>query len=93
MGVIHQALRQALCERFGHETGTRIPLLYGGSVTLQNAVGGIAAPAGDQWVVYRAARPGTRKAIATLFNALHRNLFCRRSNIKGTPEMEIPGHD
>ncbi|CDQ54056.1 unnamed protein product [Klebsiella pneumoniae] len=37
-GVIHQALRQALCERFGHETGTRIPLLYGGSVTLQNAV-------------------------------------------------------
>ncbi|SYU04698.1 triosephosphate isomerase [Klebsiella pneumoniae] len=37
-GVIHQALRQALCELFGHETGTRIPLLYGGSVTLQNAV-------------------------------------------------------
>ncbi|PCQ07320.1 triose-phosphate isomerase, partial [Klebsiella pneumoniae] len=27
-----------LCELFGHETGTRIPLLYGGSVTLQNAV-------------------------------------------------------
>ncbi len=37
-GVIHQALRQALCEQFGHETGTRIPLLYGSSVTLQNAV-------------------------------------------------------
>lgn len=37
-GVIHLALRQALCELFGHETGTRIPLLYGGSVTLQNAV-------------------------------------------------------
>lgn len=51
-GVIHQALREALCERFGHETGIRIPLLYGGSVTLQNAVR-TAAPAEDQWLVYR----------------------------------------
>lgn len=40
-----------------------------------------------------AARPGTRKVIATLFNALHRNLFYRRSNIRGTSEMEMPGHD
>lgn len=87
-GVIHQALRQALCERFGHETGTRIPLLYGGSVTLQNAVELLRQQ--RSMGCLSAARPGTRKAIATLFNALHRNLFCRRSNIKGTPEMEIP---
>lgn len=90
-GVIHQALRQALCERFGHETGTRIPLLYGGSVTLQNAVELLRQQEING--LFIGARPGTRKAIATLFNALHRNLFCRRSNIKGTPEMEIPGHD
>lgn len=90
-GVIHQALRQALCERFGHETGTRIPLLYGGSVTLQNAVELLRQQEINGLFIGRA--PGTRKAIATLFNALHRNLFCRRSNIKGTPEMEIPGHD
>lgn len=90
-GVIHQALRQALCERFGHETGTRIPLLYGGSVTLQNAVELLRQQEINGLFIGRAA--GTRKAIATLFNALHRNLFCRRSNIKGTPEMEIPGHD
>ncbi|EOF4705773.1 triose-phosphate isomerase [Klebsiella oxytoca] len=35
---IHRALRQALCETFGTETGQRIPLLYGGSVNRQNAV-------------------------------------------------------
>lgn len=38
MGVIHQVLREALCERFDHETRIRIPLLYSDSVTLQNAV-------------------------------------------------------
>lgn len=37
-GEIHHALRQALCETFGSETGSRIPLLYGGSVNRQNAV-------------------------------------------------------
>lgn len=37
-GDIHQALRQALCEIFGEQTGQRIPLLYGGSVNLQNSV-------------------------------------------------------
>ncbi|VTO21870.1 triosephosphate isomerase [Klebsiella variicola] len=84
-GVIHQALREALCERFGHETGIRIPLLYGGSVTLQNAVELLRQPEING--LLSAARPGTHKAIATLFNALHRNLFCKRSNIRGTPEM------
>lgn len=37
-GEIHQALRAALCQRFGAETGARIPLLYGGSVNHDNAV-------------------------------------------------------
>lgn len=37
-GEIHRALRHALCETFGRETGIRIPLLYGGSVNQQNAV-------------------------------------------------------
>jgi triosephosphate isomerase len=37
-GEIHRALRQALCESFGVEVGQRIPLLYGGSVNLNNAV-------------------------------------------------------
>ncbi|GLR09549.1 triose-phosphate isomerase [Mixta theicola] len=37
-GEIHHALRQALCETFGVETGQRIPLLYGGSVNRLNAV-------------------------------------------------------
>ncbi|MFG1174654.1 triose-phosphate isomerase [Erwiniaceae bacterium CAU 1747] len=37
-GEIHHALRQALCEIFGEHTGLRIPLLYGGSVNLQNSV-------------------------------------------------------
>lgn len=37
-GEIHQALRQALCETFGRETGQLVPLLYGGSVNRQNAV-------------------------------------------------------
>lgn len=37
-GEVHQALRQALYETFGRDIGSRIPLLYGGSVNVQNAV-------------------------------------------------------
>ncbi len=54
-GVIHQALREALCERFGHETGIRIPLLYGGSVTLQNAVELLRQPEINGLFIGRAA--------------------------------------
>lgn len=33
----HASIRRCLCELFGEETGSRIPLLYGGSVNPQNA--------------------------------------------------------
>ncbi len=58
------------------------PAALCGSVTLQNAVELLRQQEINGCL--SAARPGTRKAIATLFNALHRNLFCRRSNIKDT---------
>ncbi|ETW12535.1 triosephosphate isomerase [Roseivivax marinus] len=34
---VHDAIRSALCERFGDDIGTAIPLLYGGSVKAANA--------------------------------------------------------
>ncbi|QJT80271.1 triose-phosphate isomerase [Kosakonia sp. MUSA4] len=34
--TIHHALRQALCTLYGHDAGQKVPLLYGGSVNLQN---------------------------------------------------------
>lgn len=37
-GAMHRLLRRMLQEQYGAEAGARIPLLYGGSVTLQNAV-------------------------------------------------------
>ncbi len=90
-GVIHQALRQALCERFGHETGTRIPLLYGGSVTLQNAVE-LLRQQGDQWLVYRPRGLG-RARLLRHCSTLLGIYFAGAVIYKGTPEMEIPGHD
>ncbi len=33
---IHHALRRALCDLYGEEDGQNVPLLYGGSVNLQN---------------------------------------------------------
>ncbi len=73
-GVIHQALRQALCERFGHETGNPYPAALWRQ---RNAAkrGGNCCASRRSMGCLSAARPGTRKAIATLFNALHRNLF------------------
>lgn len=38
IGPVHRALRLALCDTFGSGVGKRIPLLYGGSVTNQNAL-------------------------------------------------------
>ena len=37
-GEIHHSLRKAICEIFGTDTGQQVPLLYGGSVNLQNSV-------------------------------------------------------
>jgi triosephosphate isomerase len=34
---VHDAIRSALCERFGDDIGKAIPLLYGGSVKAANA--------------------------------------------------------
>ncbi|MFI2830339.1 triose-phosphate isomerase [Klebsiella aerogenes] len=53
--AVHQALRQALCATFGDETGQRIPLLYGGSVNLQNAVELLSQPDIDGLFIGRAA--------------------------------------
>lgn len=53
--AVHQALRQALCATFGDETGQRIPLLYGGSVNLQNAVELLRQPDIDGLFIGRAA--------------------------------------
>ena len=35
----HRHMRKVLVELFGEDTGSRIPILYGGSVNLENAVG------------------------------------------------------
>lgn len=35
----HRTIRKVLCQKFGAETGGGIPLLYGGSVRLENAAG------------------------------------------------------
>lgn len=52
---IHQALRAALCALYGEEHGHKIPLLYGGSVNLQNCAELAAQPNIDGLFIGRAA--------------------------------------
>jgi triosephosphate isomerase len=52
---VHRALRQALCDLYGEQTGSLIPLLYGGSVNLQNALELVAQPDIDGLFIGRAA--------------------------------------
>lgn len=54
-GEIHELLRLTLCESFGHEVGQRIPLLYGGSVNLDNAVALLQQPEIEGLFIGRAA--------------------------------------
>lgn len=54
-GEIHQALRAALTELYGAEDGAKIPLLYGGSVNLQNCAELAAQPNIDGLFIGRAA--------------------------------------
>ncbi|MFS2222838.1 triose-phosphate isomerase [Pantoea sp. B65] len=52
---IHLALRGALCQCFGDEIGQKIPLLYGGSVNIDNAVELLSQPNIDGLFIGRAA--------------------------------------
>lgn len=52
---IHHSLRYGLCEMFGEDVGKQIPLLYGGSVNLDNAVALVSQPNIDGLFIGRAA--------------------------------------
>ena len=51
----HAGIRRILCARFGEEQGSRIPILYGGSVNPQNAQELIALPDVDGLFIGRSA--------------------------------------
>ncbi len=44
VGKRHQTIRTCLCEHFGMDAGSRIPLIYGGSVNADNALSLIDQP-------------------------------------------------
>lgn len=54
-GEIHEILRLTLCESFGYDVGQRVPLLYGGSVNLENSVALLQQPEIDGLFIGRAA--------------------------------------
>ena len=51
----HAGIRRILCARFGEEQGSRIPILYGGSVNSQNAQELIQLPDVDGLFIGRSA--------------------------------------
>lgn len=53
--TIHQALRAALCAVYGADAAAKVPLLYGGSVNLQNCAELVAQPDIDGLFIGRAA--------------------------------------
>ncbi len=52
---MHTHIKQTLCELFGKEQGSKIPVLYGGSVNTNNALALAACPSIDGLFIGRAA--------------------------------------
>ena len=52
---MHAHIKQTLCELFGEDQGSKIPILYGGSVNMSNATALAACPAIDGLFIGRAA--------------------------------------
>ncbi|HEX3029047.1 MAG TPA: triose-phosphate isomerase, partial [Clostridia bacterium] len=55
IGAIHTSIRSVLVELYGEETAGKIPLLYGGSVNIDNAVPFISEPNVDGLFIGRSA--------------------------------------
>lgn len=65
----HGVIRACICELFGNEAGSEIPLLYGGSVNLQNAAGLISMENIDGLFIGRSAWDAGR------FNTILRDIL------------------